>query len=168
VPPGPARRRGPCAGGAIGAGLRISVVAEGLAKDLEALGALGDETTANAARLLAAAMQGPITAKLLEVLGQLAVELGESLPEQTVEVRLVGDDAELVVAKAGTTEPDLEGDADARITLRLSAQLKARIEAASARDGVSVNTYIVRSLSQQARSERAVKIGRRLSGYGHS
>jgi hypothetical protein len=148
--------------------LRISVVAEGLAKDLEALGALGDEATANAARLLAVAMQGPITAKLLEVLGQLAVELGESLPGHTVEVRLVGDDAELVVGTADETEPDLEGDADARITLRLSAQLKARVEAASARDGVSVNTYIVRALNQQARPERGVKIGRRLSGYGRS
>ena len=67
-----------------------------MAQDLAALGALGDEATANAARLLAVAMQGPITARLLEVLGQLAAELGESLPEQTVEVRLVGDDAELV------------------------------------------------------------------------
>lgn len=148
--------------------MRISVVAEGLAKDLEALGALGDETTANAARLLAVAMQGPITARLLEVLGQLAAELGESLPDQTVEVRLVGDDVELVVGAASPTGPDLEGDADARITLRLSAQLKARVEAASAREGVSVNTYIVRALNQQARPERAVKIGRRLSGYGRS
>jgi isocitrate/isopropylmalate dehydrogenase len=139
-----------------------------MAQDLAALGALGDETTANAARLLAVAMQGPVTARLLEVLGQLAAELGESLPEQTVEVRLVGDNAELVVATAGATEPEPEGEADARITLRLSAQLKARIEAASAREGVSVNTYIVRALSQQARPERSPKIGRRMSGYGRS
>jgi hypothetical protein len=139
-----------------------------LAQDLAALGALGDETTANAARLLAIAMQGPITARLLEVLGQLAAELDESLPEQSVEVRLVGDNAELVVGTAGATETEPEGEADARITLRLSAQLKARIEAASAREGVSVNSYIVRALSQQARPERAPKIGRRMTGYGRS
>ena len=114
------------------------------------------------------AMQGPITARVLEILGQLAVELGESLPEHTVEVRLVGDDAEIVVDMAGRGQPDLEGDADARITLRLSAQLKARVEAASAREGMSVNTYIVRALNQQARPERGAKVGRRLSGYGRS
>jgi HicB family len=113
-------------------------------------------------------MQGPVTARLLEVLGQLAAELGESLPEQSVEVRLVGDNAELVVGAAGAREPEPEGEADARITLRLSAQLKARIEAASAREGVSVNTYIVRALSQQTRPERAPKIGRRMTGYGRS
>jgi hypothetical protein len=129
---------------------------------------LGDETTANAARLLAIAMQGPITARVLELLGQLAAELGESLPEHTVEVRLVGDNAELVVDMAGRGEPEPEGDADARITLRLSAQLKARVEAASAREGISVNTYIVRALNQQARPEKGTKVGRRLSGYGRS
>jgi hypothetical protein len=113
-------------------------------------------------------MQGPITARLLAVLGQLAAELSESLPEQTVEVRLLGDDAELVVGTAGPSEPELEGDADARITLRLSGQLKARVEAASAREGMSVNSYIVRALNQQARPERVVRAGRRLTGYGRS
>ncbi|HTT92033.1 MAG TPA: toxin-antitoxin system HicB family antitoxin [Acidimicrobiales bacterium] len=113
-------------------------------------------------------MQGPITARLLEVLGQLAAELGETLPNHTVEVRLVGDDAELVVGTAGPSEPEVESDADARITLRLSTQLKTRIEAASAREGVSVNSYIVRALNQQARTDRGVKVGRRLSGYGRS
>jgi HicB family len=139
-----------------------------MAQDLVALGALGDEATANAARLLSVAMQGPITARLLEVLGQLAAELGESLPEQSVEVRLVGDDAELVVGTAGPSEPEREGEADARITLRLSAQLKARVEAASAREGVSVNSYIVRALNQQARPERTVRVGRRMTGFGRS
>ena len=113
-------------------------------------------------------MQGPITARLLQVLGQLAVELAESLHGQAVEVRLVGDDAELVVGTTATSEPEVDADADARITLRLSTQLKTRIEAASAREGVSVNSYIVRALNQQARTDRGVKVGRRLSGYGRS
>jgi hypothetical protein len=139
-----------------------------LAQDLATLGALGDETTAHAARLLAVAMQGPITARLLQILGQLAAELAESLPGQTVEVRLVGDNAELAVGAVSPSEPEVEGDADARITLRLPAQLKARVEAASALEGVSVNTYIVRALNQQARPDRVVKVGRRLTGYGRS
>ena len=151
--------------------MRVSAVVEGLAADLSALGALGDDTTADAARRLAGAMQGPLTARFFELLGQVAAELGASLPDHRVEVRLVGGDAELVVdaeAPVGPPETEPEGEADARITLRLSAQLKARIEAASAREGVSVNTYIVRAVSQQARTSQGRRVGRRLSGYGRS
>jgi HicB family len=151
--------------------LRISVVVNDLASDLAALGALGDEATADAARRLAGAMQAPITARLLEVLGQVAADLAPRLPDHRVEVRLVGGNADIVVdAEVPPEPPDLgpEGDADARITLRLSAQLKERVEGASAREGVSVNTYIVRALSQRARTEGGIKVGRRLSGYGRS
>jgi predicted DNA binding CopG/RHH family protein len=151
--------------------VRISAVVEELAADLTALGALGDEATADAARRLAAAMQGPITARLLEALGRAAEELGASLPNFRVVVRLVGGDVELVAEAETTSEPveaEPEGEADARITLRLSTQLKTRIEAASAREGVSVNTYIVRALGQQARSDWGTKGRRRLSGYGRS
>jgi hypothetical protein len=156
--------------------VRISSVVDDLAADLAALGALGNEATAEAAGRLAGAMKGPMTARLLDVLGQAAAELGASLPAFRVEVRLVGGDAELVVdandpPAPGDLEP--EGEADARITLRLSAQLKARVEAASARDGVSVNTYVVRALNQQARAEQpwsvqVTKGGHRLRGYGRS
>jgi hypothetical protein len=151
--------------------VRIAAVVEGLATDLAALGALGDEATAKAAQRLAAAMPGPITARILEMLGQLAAELAASLPSYRVEVRLVGADVELVVDSDRSTdppEPGQEGEADARITLRLSAQLKARVEAASNREGMSVNTFIVRALSQQARSDWGTKGKRRLSGYGRS
>ena len=41
--------------------------------------------------------------------------------------------------------PRDDGDASARISLRLSEALKADIEAAAARDGVSVNTWLVRA-----------------------
>jgi hypothetical protein len=152
--------------------VRISAAVADVAADLAALGALGDDTMAEAADRLAVAMQGPLTARLLELLGQAAAELQASEPLLRVEVRLVGDDAELVVVErepqpeAGELEPD--ADTDARITLRLSATLKTRVEAASAREGVSVNTWIVRILGQQARSQGRSWGGRRLTGYGRS
>jgi len=152
--------------------VRISTVVEALAGDLVALGRLGDEATAAAAERLAAAMQGPITARLLDSLGQLAAELSRTVRDGRVEVRLMGGDADLVwvedpSAEAGPEE-DVDADANARITLRLPAALKSRIEAASARDGVSVNTYIVRALGQQSRPDRGPKVGKRLTGYGRS
>jgi hypothetical protein len=151
--------------------VRISAIVESLAADLVALGALGDEATADAARRLAGAMEGPITARLLESLSEVAAELHASLPSGRVEVRLSGGDADLVFVDEAhpSEEPDVDlDDSSARITLRLPGALKTRIEAASSREGVSVNTYIVRALGQQSRVERGGRGGRRLSGYGRS
>jgi HicB family len=157
--------------------VRISSVVDQLASDLAALGALGDEAMATAANRLAHAMQGPFTARLLEVLSQAAAELAPVLGDDHVEVRLVGDDVQLVVFSGGPSPaavagppPEPDDEPEARITLRLPAPLKARVEAASAREGLSVNAFIVRALSQEARAEpaRGPRVGRRISGYGRS
>lgn len=152
--------------------MRLAEVVDALAADLSALGSLGDDATADAARRLAAAMHAPITARLFDVLGQVAAELGATLPDRHVEVRLVGGDVQLSVGPAQQgplTEEEAAGDdAGARITLRLPAQLKARVEEASMREGLSVNSYIVRALNQQVRAGTSPRIGRRLSGYGRA
>ena len=44
--------------------------------------------------------------------------------------------------------PDTDEGGTARITLRLPEQLKARIEDAAAREGFSVNTWLVRAVSR--------------------
>ena len=151
--------------------MQLSAFAATLSGDLAALGRLGDEATATAAERLAAAMAPQLSARLLELMSQLAAELDATVPSGRVEVRVVGGDAELVLVpgEPAETQPasSPEGDADARITLRLPSQLKARAEAAAAAEGVSLNTYIVRVLGQQ--SGRQVSTGRRrLSGYGRS
>jgi hypothetical protein len=152
--------------------VKISTIVEALASDLVALGALGDEATAAAARRLAAAMEGPITARLLESLSQVAAEVRTTLPTGRLEVRLAGGDADLVYVEeehpSDEVDDDIDAESSARITLRLPGTLKGRIEAASSREGVSVNTYIVRALGQQSRYERGPKVGKRLSGYGRS
>jgi hypothetical protein len=158
--------------------LRISTIVDALAADLEELGTLGDEAMAVAAHRLAGAMRAPVTARLLEALGQAAAELAAALPDQRAEVRLLGDDAQIVVSSEqtlGQPEPppvEEAPGAEARITLRLPAQLKARIEVASNEEGVSVNTYVVRVLNRQAgqgaQNQHVVRVGRRLSGYGRS
>lgn len=152
--------------------MRLSALVQAIAADLEGLGSLGDESTAEAARRLATAMEGPLTARLIEGLSQVAAELDVSVAGGHVEVRLLGGDADLVWVSDAETEVgergDDEADASARITLRLSAQLKARIEAASSQDGVSVNTWIVRALGQATRPRRGPRVGRSLTGYGRS
>jgi HicB family len=152
--------------------MNLAAAVAAMAADLADLGALGDEAMVNAAGKLASAMEGPITARLLEILGQAAAELDAGQSQARVEVRLVGGDVQLVLVDreppAGVAEDEPEGDADARITLRLSSQLKARVEAASAREGLSVNTWTVRALGRESRQQRGYQAGRRLSGYGRS
>ncbi len=152
--------------------MRISAVVEALASDLTVLGNLGDEATADAVGRLATAMEGPMTARLLEILGQMAAEVDASVPGLRVEVRLVAGDARLMLVDDGhgaeAAEAGPGSDSDARITLRLPSRLKADIEAASSQEGVSVNTYIVRALGRQARPDRGPRVGRRLSGHGKS
>ena len=57
------------------------------------------------------------------------------------------------------------------ISLRLPESLKVRLEAAAAREGVSVNTWLVQALQRYAHAEPRPSSGgsrRRLTGYGRS
>lgn len=150
--------------------MRISSVVAAVREDLVSVAALGDDATALIAERLAEAMVRPVTATLLELLGQIASELDERLPHGRVEVRLAGQDAELVyIDDPDETSDEYSDDASARITLRLPEQLKTRVELAAQREGISVNSYIVRALSQRSRVPNiSTGVGRRLSGYGRS
>ena len=145
--------------------MRVSSFVATLREDLVALAALGDEDTAAVATRLADAMVRPVSAALLELLSEIAAELDANLPHGRVEVRLLGQDAELVYVEDPDATEQADADASARITLRLPEQLKARVEQAAARDGVSVNTYVVRALQQRSRTNVP---GHRISGYGRS
>lgn len=149
--------------------MRTTEAVAALRADLLALASIGDEATAAVAQRLADAMAGPLTVRLFELFSELAAELDRALPDGRVEVRLVGQDAELVYVEDPRPPEDAEGDANARITLRLPEQLKTRVEQAAAREGVSVNTYIVRALGQRSRvGTRPPGVGHRLTGRGRS
>jgi predicted HicB family RNase H-like nuclease len=132
----------------------------------------GDEARALAERLIAP-LDAAIRLTLQDVLSAAADEITRELAPGSVELRLRGRDPEFVVAPppvdrsddelfeddraAGrssrpvaaraTPSASLEGDADAmsRINLRMSDQLKARIEEAADREGLSVNNWLVRA-----------------------
>jgi hypothetical protein len=152
--------------------VQISAVTDALSADMVALGSLGDEATAQVAQRLSVAMTAPIAARLVEMLAQVAAELDSTLARGRVEVRIVGGDAELVLIDDADvpdppTELTVDSDAGARISLRLSSPLKTKVEAYAAASGVSVNTYIIRLLSQHPQPPH--NLGRRrLSGYGRS
>jgi hypothetical protein len=159
-----------------------------LRRELVASAELGGDE----ARALAERLTGPLEASLrlalLSALSAAAEEITSQLAPGSVDVRMRGGDIGFVVtpapaperhdvpepAPAPTPAPAAEGDeaATARITLRLPEQLKARIEDAAGRAGFSVNTWLVRAVSQglegagpSADSRRSRKYGQQYSGW---
>ncbi len=148
--------------------MRIQIYVEALKDDLSAAAAAGDEQVANAAARLVAVLDPALRLRLLDLLGEAARELGDALPDGRVEVRLAGPDPELVyVEDAPAAAPAGEDTLSARITLRLPDGLKAGIEVAAAREGVSANSWIVSALGRAVEPRRG-KTGNRLTGFGQS
>ena len=77
-----------------------------------------------------------------------------------------------VAEEAEEVRPATGGDVElvARISLRLPEPLKAAVEAAAAREGVSVNTWLVRSITRLVSSGGGGRRGpgNRLTGFGRS
>jgi len=125
----------------------------------------GDE-----ARELATRLTAPLDAAarlvLLEALSDAAGEISAELAPGSVDIRLRGGSPEFVVAvparPAGPDAPaapeearvaqaapsvEAESGATTRTTLRLPDHLKTQAETAAARDGISVNTWLVRAVA---------------------
>ena len=153
--------------------MQIDGYIQALREDLAKVAAVGDESTARAAELLAMALEAAIGRRLLEALGEAALELSNQLDSGRVEVRFAGADPEFVFVPDETAEvePATGDELTARITLRLPDALKQRVEDAASREGVSVNTWIVQTLGRIAAGAGATSrrsSGRRLTGYGRS
>ena len=113
---------------------------DALLADLEAMASLGDEAVANAAQRLSQTLRASAGMRLLDLLGEAALEISAQLPSGHVEVRLAGQEPSLVYVdeEPAAAAPSASGDdaASARITLRLSESLKLNIELAATREGV--------------------------------
>ena len=123
-----------------------------------------------AARRLIAGLEGIVALRLLDVVSEAALELGAQLPSGTIEVRLAGRDPQLVFVEERGAEAigGAEEGLPARITLRLPEPLKASIEASAAREGVSVNTWLVRALGRAVTGQPRRQTGSRLTGFAES
>jgi hypothetical protein len=148
--------------------MNLTVVIDSLRAELTAVAELGDERVAGVAQRLTDTLGTSLRLRLLDVLGQAALELSSKLPSGHVEVRLAGQEPELVYVEDESDPAASTEDMSARITLRLPKSLKTAAEAAAAREGVSVNTWLVRALARAAGERPRPSVGRRLSGYGRS
>jgi hypothetical protein len=126
----------------------------------------GDDARALAERLIAP-LDAAIRLTLQDALVAAVEEITRELAPGSVELRLRGRDPEFVVSppptdlprdlppEPGSTSPGVLGGkstsfdegALSRINLRLPVQLKARVEQAADREGLSVNSWLVRAAS---------------------
>jgi hypothetical protein len=150
--------------------MQIDTYVHAVCEDLARVAAVGDESTARAAELLAVALESSLGRRLQEALAEAALELSAQLEQGTVEVRVAGGDLELVHVNDADPAPADAADESfsARITLRLPESLKSRLEAAAATNGVSVNTWLVQALNRVLDPRSSTGGSRRLSGYGRS
>jgi hypothetical protein len=143
---------------------------DALRADLNAVAELGDEATAEAAGRLTLTLQASVGLRFLDALSEATLELNEKLPSGHVEVRLTGQDPQFVFVSDEPEAPAAAGDEaySARISLRLPEALKTSLEEGAAREGVSVNTYIVRALSRSGPRGVSAQSRNRLTGYAQS
>ena len=120
---------------------------------------------------------------LLDALSAAASEITSELAPGSVDVRLRGRDPEFVVMQAPshgaydvadqaptapTAPPEADDGSTTRTTLRLPEQLKGRVEEAANREGLSVNTWLVRAVSaalEPTKRTSNITGGNRLSGW---
>jgi hypothetical protein len=150
--------------------MQIDGLIQALREDLVRVASLGDETTSRAADLLSVAIEASLGRRMQDALAEAALELNEQLESAHVELRVAGRDLQLVLVREDGTVPEPADEAfSARITLRLPESLKQRVESAAAREGASVNTWLVQALQRSVESRRSSSGSRnRLTGYGRN
>jgi predicted HicB family RNase H-like nuclease len=151
--------------------MQLDGFVQAVREDLARIAAVGDESTARAADLVAIALEPSLGRRLQEALAEAALELSAQLERGSVEVRIRGAEPELVYVSDTLSAPAeaADGAFDARITLRLPEGLKSRVEVAAAANAVSVNTWLVQALNRALASPTSGGgTRRRLIGYGRS
>ncbi|MDQ1423112.1 MAG: hypothetical protein QOD72_610 [Acidimicrobiaceae bacterium] len=135
---------------------------EQVGEQLRAAAALGDERTQHIADALAGAAGSAVRLALVAAASAVAADVSAALFDvpgaagASVSVRLDGDELLIVVTPpvdaSGPDGPSADdNDSVARISLRLSEALKADVEQAAGRDGLSINAWLVRAIAAAAR-----------------
>ncbi|HMG31486.1 MAG TPA: toxin-antitoxin system HicB family antitoxin [Jiangellaceae bacterium] len=156
--------------------MELTPFVDALRHDLAKAGEAASADVRDAAERLSYALEPSARLLLLDALGSAAAEVSAQLPTAVVEVRLRGRDADLVVYDPGESmaappratpvpEPDEE---TSRISFRLPESLKSRVEDAAAAEGLSVNAWLVRAVTQTLDGTPpgvSIRVGRHVTGW---
>jgi hypothetical protein len=170
--------------------MELSEYIETLRGEVASVTRVAGEDVARAGQMIAEALDSSIRLTLLDVLSGAAAEITSRLDDAAVELRLSSGNPAFVVVHAPPEPPPPplpapggdpargEGEEEtgtSRVTLRLPDGLKTRAEAAAARDGLSLNAWLVRAASRVLdnpsesgpRSSRRGP-GQRITGFARS
>jgi hypothetical protein len=165
--------------------MELTPYVENIRRELAVAAEAGGDEARELAERLTAPLESAVRLTLLEALSAAADEITSELAPGSVEVRLRGGDPAFVVTPAPTEEaahdesdvpplpPEGEEGETARINLRLPGQLKAGVERAASREGLSVNAWLVRITAaavnrndpDRRRPQRGGRIGDSYSGW---
>jgi hypothetical protein len=117
---------------------------------------------AEAGAQLMAALRPAISQTMMQVVSMAVAEISSQLEAQTIDIKLVEGDPELVVrddpsmGSPPPPPPPPGGDDsdEARITVRLPGYLKDLINEAASDAGDSINSYVVDVLASKANAAR--------------
>ena len=159
----------------------------GLRRELGSMSRFAGDDIARAAEMLTEALDSSVRLTMLDALSAAAAEITTRLEDTVIDVRLSGGEPEFVVTttpqheaedSSGQVFTDTDEAGTARITLRLSESLKARVESAAAEAGISVNSWLARAAISSLeggsagrpgnRPPRAPRVGQRITGYARS
>jgi len=129
---------------------------------LAAAAAAGDEDTARTAAALAAALEPATRLAIMNALSELALEVTGELEDRVVELRLEPGEVRVVVSSVPGSDAEEgrpveaaeAGGETSRITLRLPESLKSQAERAAEAAGVSLNTWLTRSVQESLLGKR--------------
>lgn len=160
--------------------MQLDRYAERLRSQLAAVAEAGTPEARALAERMSTALDATVRLTILEVLAEAAGDISRELAPGSVDVRLRGQDPELVVTRApepaaqpvaqpaARTDVAEDEPSTFRTTLRLPERLKSRVEAAAAADGISVNTWLVRTVSSALDGDRprpTQQNGNRFTGW---
>ena len=137
--------------------MELAPYVDAIGRELASAAEVGGEDARALAERLAAPLESALRLALLEALSAAASEITRDLAPGSVDLRLRGREATFVVSPppAERASPEMEppsagaseGDevAMTRINLRLTQDLKDRVEESARQAGLSVNAWLVRA-----------------------
>lgn len=159
---------------------------DNLRRELATAAEAGGEDARALAERLTAPLESAIRLTLLDALSAAAAEITRDLAPGSVDLRLRGREPSFVVSApwddtsvapvvppvAPPPVPADEEGATARVNLRLPEHLKARVEEAASRAGLSINSWLVRAAAAALDTDggprhenRAARGGQRYTGW---
>jgi hypothetical protein len=127
-------------------------IAARLEEQLVAQGRLAgdDSLVEQLVAVMVAALAPAIRQAAFELAEQAAAEIGAQLPAGNVEVVLSDGEPTLLLRSEETEQPFSTEDLEARMTVRLPANLKAALEEAADAAGDSMNSFVIKTLASGA------------------